>query len=719
MRKYLLAILLFLLPFSVDALTGGASIACNSTNLSAGGTTNCTLYANITSGSTAGFGGTFQASGVTISNIAITNNWTGVGQSAPVNGMRLNVLPATGNGLISETVAVATFTLTAGSSAGSVSFSGQMTDEDYNDVSINASQNIEILSDNANLSSLSVTGGTLSPAFSADVTSYTMSTNNSSVTVSATAVKGTISGTGTVNLNYGSNTINVVVTAPAGNKKTYTINVTRNDQRSTDSSLKSLSLSSGSINFNASTFNYNVELESSVGSLKVTAVANDSKATVSYAPTQSISLLHGQTATITITVTAENGTKSIYKVNATRKDDRSKNNNLSSLKVSNTNITFNGNQAYTATVENNITSVNITASPEDSKSTVSGTGTKQLKEGSNTFNISVKAENGTTKIYTVTIIRKYKEGAQVVLSANNNLKSLSISGIAFTFDKNVTTYNISVDNSVKSVQVNYEVEDSKATASLIGNSALNVGSNKIEVLVVAENGSTKTYAITITRKDVRSNVSNNEDEIIKNLLDPNVVPPIYVNVKEDDQNKNVSQKVADAILSSKKSIIYEITNNNNGIVYTLMLDGNTFTKLDPFSYELRFTTDDEKINQLIKTPYIAAIFNKKATFDSNVKVRLFISDKIEFNDTHLALYSYDTEAGKHQLINGSINYVDGFVEFETRNLDGFILSNKVVKQEAPKQEEEKKDLSWLIFIPCAGAVILLSYFVNKKYKENK
>lgn len=719
MRKYLLAILLFLLPFSVDALTGGASIACNSTNLSAGGTTNCTLYANITSGSSAGFGGTFQASGVTISNIAITNNWTGVGQSAPVNGMRLNVLPATGNGLISETVAVATFTLTAGSSAGSVSFSGQMTDEDYNDVSINASQNIEILSDNANLSSLSVTGGTLSPAFSADVTSYTMSTNNSSVTVSATAVKGTISGTGTVNLNYGSNTINVVVTAPAGNKKTYTINVTRNDQRSNDSSLKSLSLSSGSINFNASTFNYNVELESSVGSLKVTAVANDSKAAVSYAPTQSISLLHGQTATITITVTAENGTKSIYKVNATRKDDRSKNNNLSSLKVSNTNITFNGNQVYTATVENNITSVNITASPEDSKSTVSGTGTKQLKEGSNTFNISVKAENGTTKIYTVTIIRKYKEGAQVVLSANNNLKSLSISGIAFTFDKNVTTYNISVDNSVKSVQVNYEVEDSKATASLIGNSALNVGSNKIEVLVVAENGSTKTYAITITRKDVRSNVSNNEDEIIKNLLDPNVVPPIYVNVKEDDQNKNVSQKVTDAILSSKKSIIYEITNNNNGIVYTLMLDGNTFTKLDPFSYELRFTTDDEKINQLIKTPYIAAIFNKKATFDSNVKVRLFISDKIEFNDTHLALYSYDTEAGKHQLINGSINYVDGFVEFETRNLDGFILSNKVVKQEAPKQEEEKKDLSWLIFIPCAGAVILLSYFVNKKYKENK
>ena len=39
----------------------------------------------------------------------------------------------------------------------------------------------------------------------------------------------------------------------------------------------------------------------------------------------------------------------------------------------------------------------------------------------------------------------------------------------------------------------------------------------------------------------------------------------------------------------------------------------------------------KKKNQLIKTPYIAAIFNQKATFDNNVKVRLFLSDKIEFN----------------------------------------------------------------------------------------
>ena len=718
MKKYILAVLFFLFPFSVDALTGGASITCGNTNLGAGASTNCTLYANITSGSAAGFGGTFQASGVTISNIAVTNTWTGVGASAPVNGMRLNVLPAAGNGLISQSAAVATFTVTAGSSNGSLSFQGQMTDESYNDVGISASQNINILSDNANLSSLSVSAGSLSPAFSPNITEYTMNSDAVNTVVTATAEQGTVSGTGTYNIHYGLNTIYVVVTAPAGNKKTYTISITRKDNRNTDNTLKSITLSDGSINFSPSTYNYNVTLEGNVSSLKVTALANDSKASVAYSPGQTISLGYGQTSTIIITVTAENESKATYKINATRKDNRSSNNNLSSLNVSNTNIKFNGNSAYTTTVENNVTSINISATAQDSKSTVKGTGSKTLKEGSNTFNVSVTAENGSVKTYTITVIRKYKEGTQVNLSTNNNLKTLALNGINFTFDKNVTTYNISVENNVSNVQVHYEVEDSKATASLVGSNELNVGSNKIEVLVVAENGSVKTYTIAITRKDIRSNVANKDDEIIKNLLDTNVVPPIYVNVKDSDENKKVSEKVAEAIVKSKKSIIYEVTNSNNGVIYTIMLDGNTFTSIEPFNYGLKFTTDDDNINKLFKTPYIAAIFDEKAKFESNVKIKLYLGDKIDFIENQLALYSYDTESKTHHLLKGSINYVDGFVEFEAQNLDGFILSKAIIQQEKV-DVKEKKDLSWLIFIPCAAGVILLTYFLDKKYKSNK
>ena len=163
------------------------------------------------------------------------------------------------------------------------------------------------------------------------------------------------------------------------------------------------------------------------------------------------------------------------------------------------------------------------------------------------------------------------------------------------FDKNTLAYNASVENSVTNVKVSYEVEDSKATATVVGGDDLKVGTNKVEVVVVAENGNSKTYTITVVRKDVRSNVKNNNDEIVKNLLDENVIPPIYVNVKETDENKELTKEVADALIKSKKSMFYEVTNDSNGIVYTLYLDGNTFTSIDPFSYELLITSDDERM----------------------------------------------------------------------------------------------------------------------------
>ena len=719
MKKLLLALCLFLLPGMASALTGNANITCNNTSLGANSSTSCTLYANITSGSAAGFGGTFSASNVTISNIAITSSFTGVGASAPVNGMILNVLPSSGDGKVTGNVAVATFTATVGSTRGTISFNGQMTDENYDDFNVSASKALTVLSSNANLASLSVTGGTLSPSFQSSTTSYTMSTDSSSVTISAAAEEGTVTGTGTVNLNYGPNTVNVTVTAPAGNQKIYTIKINRNDTRSSDNTLKSLTVSNASINFDPSVLNYDVQVASNVKSVQVSAQVNDSKATLSYAPAQTVSVLYGQTSIITVTVKAENGTTKAYKINITRKDDRSTNNNLKSLTVSNTNIGFNGGQSYTATVENSVTAITINAAADDSKAVVSGTGNKTLKEGSNSFVVSVKAENGSVKSYTITVIRKYAQGTQVTLSSNNNLKNLSISNVNLSFDKNTLAYNASVENSVTNVKVNYEVEDSKATATVVGGDNLKVGTNKVEVVVVAENGNSKTYTITVVRKDVRSNVKNNNDEIVKNLLDENVIPPIYVNVKETDENKEFTKEVADALIKSKKSMFYEVTNDSNGIVYTLYLDGNTFTSIDPFSYELLITSDDERISKIKQEPYVAAFFKQRVTLNSDVKIKIYIGDKANFTENQIAIYTYNTESGTYELLNNNLNYIDGYVEFETKTLDGFFFTkseNKVVTEE-PKKEEGKFNI-WLIIGPVLGVLVLLSYFANKKYQES-
>ncbi|OXM82574.1 hypothetical protein CF651_30295 [Paenibacillus rigui] len=100
------------------------------------------------------------------------------------------------------------------------------------------------LSSNADLSDLTLSSGTLSPAFTSGGTSYSTNVANdvSSITVTATAsdsnatlkVNGTAiaSGqvSGAISLNVGSNLINIEVTAQNGTPNTYTIVVSRAKQ---------------------------------------------------------------------------------------------------------------------------------------------------------------------------------------------------------------------------------------------------------------------------------------------------------------------------------------------------------------------------------------------------------------------------------------------------------------------------------------------------------
>ena len=107
-----------------------------------------------------------------------------------------------------------------------------------NDLSFAASANMIVSdvtkSDNANLKSLSLSKGTLSPKFSASKTSYTATVAKSvtEVKIYATAqdsgAKVAISGESA--LKEGKNTRTVTVTAPSGAQKTYTITITRSEE---------------------------------------------------------------------------------------------------------------------------------------------------------------------------------------------------------------------------------------------------------------------------------------------------------------------------------------------------------------------------------------------------------------------------------------------------------------------------------------------------------
>ena len=196
------------------------------------------------------------------------------------------------------------------------------------------------ISNTANLSALTTTAGTYTPAFSKDVFTYNATVTNSvtSVTVtptvedptatikvnSTTVANGTASGA--ITLNEGTNSIQIIVTAEDGlTKKTYQLIVKR---QSSNANLISLTTSKGILSptFNKSTFGYSTTIEFAVKSITVTPTSEDSTATIkvnglvvsSGTPSSNIPLVSGVN-TITVAVTAEDGsTTKQYKIDVTR-----------------------------------------------------------------------------------------------------------------------------------------------------------------------------------------------------------------------------------------------------------------------------------------------------------------------------------------------------------------------------------------------------------------
>lgn len=191
------------------------------------------------------------------------------------------------------------------------------------------------LSADSTLSSLILGTGSLNTSFSPAITTYSgrLAHGTSSLTVTPTASEVgalvTINGipipsgmaTPPITLTPGIRSIVIVVTAPNGNTTNYTVTFTD------DSTLSGLSLSAGTLspNFSAGTTNYTTYVTSSRDSIVITPSLNDGTASVrvngetvvSGSPANPIPLTVGSN-TITVTVTALDGTSTSYLLNVVR-----------------------------------------------------------------------------------------------------------------------------------------------------------------------------------------------------------------------------------------------------------------------------------------------------------------------------------------------------------------------------------------------------------------
>ena len=88
-------------------------------------------------------------------------------------------------------------------------------------------------------------------------------------------------------------------------------------------------------------------------------------------------------------------------------------------------------------------------------------------------------------------------------SKDNNLKSLSIDGLKLSpsFSKGTTSYTVEASPNTTSINIKAKVNDSKAKVSGTGKKNVSEGDNKFNIVVTAQNGSTKTYTIVVKVTD--------------------------------------------------------------------------------------------------------------------------------------------------------------------------------------------------------------------------
>lgn len=346
-----------------------------------------------------------------------------------------------------------------------------------------------------------------------------------------------------------------------------------------------------------------------------------------------------------------------------------------SIVTNNRNPSVGSNVVVTVKAPNVAGNFSVTSS---NQSVLSGGSSNSWIEGSVTYTFVAKAAGtatitvkpidaadydgnvfSTVKSVTITVGNKTTSSStKKELSSDNTLSSLSIDGVDLepAFNKNTTSYNVNLEAGVTKINVKATPNDKSAKVTGIGEIEVSEGNNNIEVVVTAENGSTKTYTITANVKEydpINVKVENSKYTVvrnIKNVTAPNGYEETKIKIKGEEvpafKNKTTGYTLVLLkddkgnqnfyIYKDKKYILYKEYTFNKIILYPMEL------KKVPKGYKkTKITFNDDKI--------IAYKKNKKSNY------ALIYGMNVETGKKHI--YMYDKEEDTLQIYNDELNDV--------------------------------------------------------------
>lgn len=350
------------------------------------------------------------------------------------------------------------------------------------------------------------------------------------------------------------------------------------------------------------------------------------------------------------------------------------------------------------------------------KAKKTGTASVSISMGNKDNNINTDAQEISFSKASKNITIKEKK--IVTYSSNNNLKSLSVNGykLSPTFNKNTLEYNVELPANTNEITINASKEDSKAKINGIGKTKVSEGLNKLNIVVTAENGKTKTYVIKATVKEL---------------------DPIEVTIGEEKytviRKKELLPKANSTYTESKTKINNEeIPSLTSEITkYTLVGLKNNEGNISLYIY-------DESNNDY--SLYQEITFNKLTIVpvkDSTIAIPKGYSKTImKINEQDVDCYTYknnypifvglNTESGEKGLYSydKEENTVQKFINMNLNNTNSGKKDNLKLSNDISKVFDNNTETCIIIVL---GGILIITYIVilvnlikkNKKQKQNK
>jgi len=227
---------------------------------------------------------------------------------------------------------------------------------------------------------------------------------------------------------------------------------------------------------------------------------------------------------------------------------------------------------------------------------------------------------------------------QASYSKNNNLSSLGVDGANLSpeFNKDTLEYTVELEPGTEKINVTASVEDGSASLSGTGEKEVTEGDNNIEVVVTAENGSTKTYKINAIVKEfnpVKVKVDGKEYTVVRNKK--NLEPP--ANYEETTIKINEEEVPAYQSKITKYLLVSLKDPNGNQNWYVKEKDNYKLYKEYKFSNTVLYPLELEKI----PTGY-----SKTSIKYNDEKI---VSYKLKNSSKYALIYAMNVETGKENI----------------------------------------------------------------------